>query len=115
VKILKDVKWISISILNLKSYKNIFQLTASSEANNKVKGYCFDCHKNFNENNSDEHKEHTFKSIESMINFIKDMNLKEIEIEKSGTKSENIVEVSTTRYKDKNGNMIQRRKNMIHL
>ena len=84
--------------IEFKAYKNIFQLTASSEANNKVKGYCFDCHKNFNENNSDEHKEHTFKSIESIINFIKDiLNLKETETEKSGTKSENIVELSTIR------------------
>ena len=50
-----------------------------------------------------------------MVNFIKDiLNLKETETEKSCTKSEKHEELCIIRYKEKNGNMIQR-KNMIHL
>jgi len=72
--------------MNLKTYlefkttKDNIQQTVSSESNNKCIGYCFDCKKNFYKNNVDEHKEHTFKNYDDMINFIKKrLNLPEIE------------------------------------
>ena len=46
-----------------------------------------------------------------MVNFIKDiLNLKETETEKSSIKSDKHEELSTIRYKEKNGNMIRRKK-----
>jgi len=77
--------------MNLKTYlefktTNNIQQAFSSESNNKCTGYCFDCKKNFYKNNVDEHKEHTFKNYDDMINFIKKrLNLPEIE--KGETKS----------------------------
>lgn len=34
--------------IEFKAYKSIIQRTVSTEANNKVMGYCFDCHMNLN-------------------------------------------------------------------